>query len=724
MHSCRRQTVSWTAKVLCILVLCVALPASLWAKPPTSRGTVSLKNVDSASQRGRFRALLIANEDYKDLSTLQSPIKDASALKAALEKHYGFTVKLAVNVKTFDDMDALIEAFLTEGETKSDSLLVYYAGHGIRKGTRGYWAPTQAQRGKRSTFWDNSLMSDYLNDTEAKHVAIITDACFSGALLAGMRNVRARTEDYASAYKKRSFEVLTSGANEPVPDTGAKGHSPFAYYLVNGLNNNTSPAFDLSDLFPQVRAGVRRFNKEVKPIHQHIKGAVGEGGAFVFYKQGTAVTDGREVGSAPEWTAPDAGGSKKVAVDFATDPPGLGIRLDGESIGVGPLRKIMDAGRHSAVVDDRCYAAQGMEFSLQAGENKTITLRPDPQPAGLRVTAQDPKGNDLVAEVTVDGKVLGNTPNTFTVPVCSKSLVVRHGASEVTQTLALKEKSVTAFTAKLEGSDAPTGDRSPSFFEALKFDFWQGLIPRPKRTVQHYKKACKAGDKLACKYKKWHRGKDLADFPAAKGAFGPACGKGQLTACVALGWVLTQKTHEPGYPYKFHPSIERGVQAFRKACEGGNMRGCLELGRLYDYGAGVPKDNHKASDLYKAACDGGNMRGCASLGTSYRDGEGVAEDLGIQDRSQKGFQLHKKACDGGDVYGCDKLAYYHYREYTKSTALYHKTCMAGSVVGCANLGWNLIRGSGVGRDVVEGKRFLQMSCDAINEWACNKLKQL
>ncbi|MCI7582086.1 tetratricopeptide repeat protein, partial [Campylobacter sp.] len=61
----------------------------------------------------------------------------------------------------------------------------------------------------------------------------------------------------------------------------------------------------------------------------------------------------------------------------------------------------------------------------------------------------------------------------------------------------------------------------------------------------------------------------------------------------------------------------------------------------------------KAVELYKKACDGGNMLGCSNLGTMYAKGSGVEKDF------SKAKQLFKKACDGGDMDGCRNLDIIH-----------------------------------------------------------------
>ena len=61
------------------------------------------------------------------------------------------------------------------------------------------------------------------------------------------------------------------------------------------------------------------------------------------------------------------------------------------------------------------------------------------------------------------------------------------------------------------------------------------------------------------------------------------------------------------------------------------------------------KEYDKAAELFKKVCDGGEMRGCYNLGVMYTNGNGVEKDLG------KAVQLFKKACDGGNIHGCRGL---------------------------------------------------------------------
>ena len=95
--------------------------------------------------------------------------------------------------------------------------------------------------------------------------------------------------------------------------------------------------------------------------------------------------------------------------------------------------------------------------------------------------------------------------------------------------------------------------------------------------------------------------------------------------------------------------IKLQIFVAKKACDGGNMLGCTNLGVMYTNGNGVEKDFSKAVQLFKKACDSGEMPSCSNLGVMYTNDNGVEKDF------SKAKQLFKKACDGGDMDGCRNL---------------------------------------------------------------------
>ena len=111
----------------------------------------------------------------------------------------------------------------------------------------------------------------------------------------------------------------------------------------------------------------------------------------------------------------------------------------------------------------------------------------------------------------------------------------------------------------------------------------------------------------------------------------------------------TKKAYEQGMAFYNNKEYDKAFESFKKACDSGNMRGCFNLGIMYEEGNGVEKDFSKAAELFKKACNGGDMLGCSNLGSMYADGKGVEKDLG------KAAELFKKACNSGEMLGCRNL---------------------------------------------------------------------
>jgi hypothetical protein len=52
---------------------------------------------------------------------------------------------------------------------------------------------------------------------------------------------------------------------------------------------------------------------------------------------------------------------------------------------------------------------------------------------------------------------------------------------------------------------------------------------------------------------------------------------------------------------------------FQRACEGGEVAACANLGLMYQSGRGVPRDEARAAALLRAACDRGFGEACQAL---------------------------------------------------------------------------------------------------------------
>lgn len=138
-------------------------------------------------------------------------------------------------------------------------------------------------------------------------------------------------------------------------------------------------------------------------------------------------------------------------ITINSEPSGMGIELDGRDLGVTPVaRKIIKTGPHQVQTKNQCHYNEMEKFVIKRGEEKTLTFKMKPKESILRVTAKDSQGNDLEADVMVDGNLIGKTPKKWKVPLCSKNVYVKDEAGEFNQELSLIEGETKEIQAVLE----------------------------------------------------------------------------------------------------------------------------------------------------------------------------------------------------------------------------------------------------------------------------------
>lgn len=194
---------------------------------------------------GEYYALLIGNNTYQKLPHLDTAINDAKGIAEVLQKQYGFKTKVLLDATRYDILKAL-NAYRKK-LTEKDNLLIYYAGHGIldKVNDRGHWLPVDAEPDSSANWISVQNVTDQLKIISAKHVLVVADSCYSGALT---RSSIARLEAGMTATKRaqwiklmlnaRSRVALSSGGLEPVLDGGGGNHSIFAKALIDTLAKN------------------------------------------------------------------------------------------------------------------------------------------------------------------------------------------------------------------------------------------------------------------------------------------------------------------------------------------------------------------------------------------------------------------------------------------------------------------------------------------------------
>ena len=265
----------------------------------TSKGSVGTgKSADSYRKHsipvnfGNYHALIIGNNNYPHFMDLLSARNDAEEMDRILKTKYGFRTTLLVDADRFAILSALNK--LREELTDKDNLLIYFAGHGEldRVNLRGHWLPVDAEPDSSANWISNIQITDILNVMSAKHVMVVADSCYSGAMT---RTSLARLQPGMSNEKRvkwmqvmagaRTRTVLTSGGVKPVLDQGGGKHSVFAKALIEVLKNNDQVLEGQSlyrIVYKQVIQEASRLGFSQKPQYAPINLAGHETGEFFF----------------------------------------------------------------------------------------------------------------------------------------------------------------------------------------------------------------------------------------------------------------------------------------------------------------------------------------------------------------------------------------------------------------------------------------------------------
>jgi hypothetical protein len=242
--------------------------------------------------KGKAYALIIGIDKYKGVwPPLENAVRDARAVEDMLRNNFVFE-RITPLYDEEATRSAIISALEDYGQKlkPEDRLMVYYSGHGELKEqfNTAYWVPSDATRRSTAEYISDLEIRGFLGGMLANHVLLVADACFAGDI-----TMRGRSESvpfqnsqeyFKTVAKLKSRRALTSGAKEPVPDSGADGHTWFAYYFLQALNTIDGPFFDASQVFERLRIPVGNNSGRV-PRFDSISSIGDAGGQFIFVRK-------------------------------------------------------------------------------------------------------------------------------------------------------------------------------------------------------------------------------------------------------------------------------------------------------------------------------------------------------------------------------------------------------------------------------------------------------
>jgi len=208
-----------------------------------------------------YHALVIGINKYQHWQDLRQARPDAEEIAELLKTRYGFSSTRTIfdSAATKDGLTLELRRLARE-LTGRDSLLIFFSGHGYfdKVWNSGYWIPTDARErvtGEPATmdWFSNTDLKRCLSAMKARHVLVISDSCFSGALFRGGTPDLSAKENtwYRQAMAQPSRWGISSGDLETVPD-----ESVFSRKVVAALRYPLQPVFSASDLAGRIKVEV------------------------------------------------------------------------------------------------------------------------------------------------------------------------------------------------------------------------------------------------------------------------------------------------------------------------------------------------------------------------------------------------------------------------------------------------------------------------------------
>jgi TPR repeat protein len=491
---------------------------------------------------GPYYALVIGNNNYQHLNKLQTAVNDADSVARVLREDYGFSVTILRDA----NRQAIVTALNDYRRTLNpdSSLLIYYAGHGFhdREAEEIYWLPVTAVRDNNVDWISGADITSNIRAIPSRHILIISDSCYSGALsrdMSGGIDPLQRGAYLSKMLSSKSRHWMSSGSDEPVLDNGPGGHSVFAAALLESMKREDDQftAADLFQRFIQPRVGG---GSAQTPQYTFIRNSGHDYGDFVFIRSkntasvSSGITAGDMVNEAKKYY-------KAKQYDRAL-PLFRSAAEAANAEAAGFLGLMYDHGLGGLPKDD----AQAVSLYRKAAD------------------AGDTQGMAYLGIMFRDGRG-GLTQDYF--------------------------QAVSWIRKAAEAGDA-TGMR----FLAFMYESGRGVPKDDTQAVSWFRKAAEAGDtfgmqSLARMYKNGLGGLPKDDTQAVSW-YRKAAEAGDTWAMSFMGWM-----YENGQ-YGLAKDEVQAVSWYRKAAEAGDGNGMADLGNMYRDGkGGLPKDRAQAPVL-------------------------------------------------------------------------------------------------------------------------------
>jgi tetratricopeptide (TPR) repeat protein len=227
------------------------------AVAPSAAAAALAAVAPAAADPGRRVALVIGNSEYRAVSALPNPRRDAAALADTLRRLGFATVRLEGDLPREKLVEAL-RSFAREAAS-ADWAIIYFAGHGLEINGTNYLVPVDARLETDRDVQYEALPLDQVTgavEGARKLRLVILDACRDNPFVRGMRRTAA-TRSIGRGLGRIEPEggtmVAYAAKNGEVALDGEGANSPFVTALLKHL---PTPGLEIGMMFRHVRDDV------------------------------------------------------------------------------------------------------------------------------------------------------------------------------------------------------------------------------------------------------------------------------------------------------------------------------------------------------------------------------------------------------------------------------------------------------------------------------------
>lgn len=252
-----RRALVWLLRAMAYVALVMCGAAQSQNLSPSRN---SNPQIESASA-GKRVALVIGNNTYQTVGTLEKAVNDADAMGRALTAA-GFKTSRVINA-TRNQMNAAINQFV-EDVSAGGVGVVFYAGHGVQVGNQNFLIPTDLQNiNREADIADQGIslqnVQDKLADAKARFVLLVIDACRDNPLPKRAGRSLGGSRGLAQAGSAEGQMVLFSaGAGQQALDKlSPRDTNPNGVFTREFLPWVNRPGVSIREAVQNVRSAVR-----------------------------------------------------------------------------------------------------------------------------------------------------------------------------------------------------------------------------------------------------------------------------------------------------------------------------------------------------------------------------------------------------------------------------------------------------------------------------------